>query len=73
MRNSEIIKKQQKLLEEQYERYKNLMSDYNKQREKNIDLNLKYIILMNKYSKLLKDCLSENTENISYNRRAIWH
>ena len=68
MRNSEIIKKQQKLLEEQYERYKNLMSDYNKQREKNIDLNLKYIILMNKYSKLLKDCLSENTENISYNR-----
>ena len=68
MRNSEIIKKQQKLLEEQHERYKNLMTDYNKQREKNIDLNLKYIILMNKYSKLLKDCLSENTENISYNR-----
>lgn len=68
MRNSEIIKKQQKLLEEQHERYKNLMTDYNKQREKNIDLNLKYIILMNKYNKLLKDCLSENTENISYNR-----
>lgn len=68
MRNSEIIKEQQKLLEEQYERYKNLMSDYNKQREKNIDLNLKYIILINKYSKLLKDCLSENTENISCNR-----
>lgn len=68
MRNSEIIKEQQKLLEEQHERYENLMNDYNKQREKNIDLNLKYIILMNKYSKLLKDCLSENTENISYNR-----
>lgn len=32
-----------------------------------IDLNLKYMLLMGKYEKLLNSCLSKETEHISYN------
>lgn len=32
-----------------------------------LDLNLKYMVLMEKYNKLLDSCLSKETEHITYN------
>lgn len=40
---------------------------YNQPKPVDIDLNLKYMLLMGKYEKLLNSCLSKETEHISYN------
>lgn len=32
-----------------------------------VDLNLKYMVLISKYNKLMNSCLSSETENITYN------
>ena len=44
-----------------------LRQDYRKLANTNFDLNSKYMLLMEKYNKLLNSCLSKETEHITYN------
>lgn len=68
----ELIKENevlQKKLKEADEEIWNLRNKLHKPKLENqdTDLNLKYIVLLNKYNKLMDSCLSENTEHIVYN------
>lgn len=60
----EIREKDKRIQELKMDIYK-----YNRPVLKNVDinLNLKYMLLMEKYNKLLDSCLSKETEHITYN------
>lgn len=58
----EIIRKDNQIQELKMDIFK-----YNQPKNVDIDLNLKYMLLMTQYEKLLNSCLSKETEHISYN------
>lgn len=58
----EIREKDEKILNLKMDIFK-----YNQPKNVDIDLNLKYMVLMQQYKKLLNSCLSKETENIIYN------
>lgn len=58
----ELRKKEDRIQELKRDIYK-----YTQPKDVDIDLNLRYILLMNKYDKLLNSCLSKNTEFITLN------
>lgn len=58
----EIREKDEKILNLKMDIFK-----YNQPKNVDIDLNLKYMVLMQQYKKLLNSCLSKETEHITYN------
>ena len=58
----EIIRKDNQIQDLKMDIFK-----YNQPKNVDIDLNLKYMLLMTQYEKLLNSCLSKETEHISYN------
>lgn len=58
----EIIRKDNQIQELKMDIFK-----YNQPKNVDIDLNLKYMLLMQQYKKLLNSCLSKETEYITYN------
>ena len=70
MRKKELIKFQNELIkkiEEKCDKCIYLEETITKLNDINKELNLKYMVLLAKYNKLLKSTLEEETKNITYN------
>lgn len=70
MRKKELIKFQNELIkkiEEKSDKCIYLEETITKLNDINKELNLKYMVLLAKYNKLLKSTLEEETKNITYN------
>ena len=70
MRKKELIEFQNRLIkkfEEKCDKCISLEETITKLNDENKELNLKYMVLLAKYNKLLKSTLEEETKNITYN------
>lgn len=66
-RENERLREELKEKDEKIQELKMDIFKYNQPKNVDIDLNLKYMLLMEKYDKLLHSCLSKETEHITYN------